>query len=42
MNYLDSVLELDEYYEDFLGLNEPSFDIEPDWWLELDLVAMAL
>lgn len=42
MNYLDSVLELDEHYEDFLGLSEPVFDIEPYWFLELDLEAMAL
>jgi len=24
------------------NINEPSFDIEPDWYLELDLLSMAL
>lgn len=42
MNYFDSILEIDDHHEDFLGLHEPSFDIEPDWYLELDLHSMAI
>lgn len=37
MNLFDSILELDDHHEDLIGLHEPSFDIEPDFWLELDI-----
>jgi hypothetical protein len=42
MNIFDSLFELDDHHEDFLGLIEPSFEVEPDFWLELDIESMAL
>jgi hypothetical protein len=37
MNY-----EYSDYEEDQSALLEPDFSIEPNWYLELDLVSMML
>lgn len=34
--------DLDDQSEEFLALREPSFDLDPYDWLELDLQSMAL
>lgn len=33
------LFELDDYSEDMLALYEHGLDIEPDWYLELDLLS---
>ena len=30
-------LDYDERYEDYLAIVEHCFDVEPNWWYELDL-----
>ena len=37
--YKGEIVDL-EYEPD--NINEPSFDVERDWYLELDLLSMAL
>ncbi len=42
MNLFDTTLELDDYREDFLGLHEPDFSIEPEWYMEQDLTSNCI
>jgi hypothetical protein len=39
MNIFDSLLELEDHHEDFLNIQEHNLDIEPEWWLEQDLLS---
>ena len=34
--------DINEYQEDQSALREPVFDIEPDWYLELDLISQCI
>lgn len=42
MNYTDSALELNDYQEDTLAVSDHGFDVESEWYLELDLHSMAV
>lgn len=39
---MSDFLEVDEYQEDLQSLLEPDFSVEPNWWMEPDLVSNCI